>query len=268
MSELSASRLRALLPARGFVRDLHLREAAESTNDVALELARAGAEQGTVVLAGSQSRGRGRRGRSWHSPPGLGLYVSVLFRPRRAPAELTRWTLAGAVALCEVCRGIPGVEAWIDWPNDLVAGERKLAGVLAEARSGPEGSQLVLGAGLNVSHREADFPPELRGSATSLLLLAPASPVEREWLAAGFLRRLGELAAELDAGRFAAIGARYVELAPGTRDRAVEVRTEPEAGAWEGITRGIDDCGSLRVEDPAGRIRLVRLADAVRPTAG
>src|SRR5918997_6140289 len=129
----------------------------DSTNERARELASAGAPHGTIVTAAEQTAGRGRQGRAWTAPPGSALLMSVVLRDFD---ELL--PLAAAVAVCEA---VP-LDCRIKWPNDVWAGERKLAGILAEAR--PQEGWAVLGIGLNVATEE--FPPELTDVATSLLL--------------------------------------------------------------------------------------------------
>ena len=136
-----------------------------STNDRARQLARSGAPAFTVVLADEQTAGRGRGGRSWSSPPGLGLWTSVLLRPR-APAAAPLLPLLVGLAVCravEVAMG--GASAALKWPNDVLVGGRKAAGVLCE---GAGEDTVIAGIGINVRQGEADFPEELRTSAVSL----------------------------------------------------------------------------------------------------
>ena len=135
---------------------LHLR-ATTSTNDRARALAAAGAPHGTLVTAGEQTAGRGRQGRTWSAPPGRALLMSLVLR---APDRML--PLAAAVAVAEAA----GPDAAIKWPNDVLLGERKLAGILAEAR--PQDGWAVLGIGLNVAVRMDDLPPELRATAATL----------------------------------------------------------------------------------------------------
>ncbi len=138
----------------------------ESTNTVALSMAEEGAPEGTVVAAGHQRSGRGRMGRTWVSAPGRSLLFSLVLRPALSPERAPLLSLLAAVAAIEAC-DVPGLLS--KWPNDLVIGDRKVGGILAEARV--EGSALqhvVVGMGLNVGMREEDFPEELRGSVTSL----------------------------------------------------------------------------------------------------
>jgi BirA family biotin operon repressor/biotin-[acetyl-CoA-carboxylase] ligase len=157
----------------------------ESTNDAAARLAEQGEPEGTVVVAERQLRGRGRQGRPWHSPPGTNLYCSVILRPARPHREWPdlSWTLAAAVA--ETCREAGAAAVSLKYPNDVVSGGRKLAGLLLETRTGPSATgALIAGIGLNVNSRSEDLPPELRGSATSLAILTgrahdPAALLER-----------------------------------------------------------------------------------------
>ena len=138
---------------------LHLRRT-DSTNTRARELAARGAPQGTLVTAAEQTAGRGRQGRSWSAPPGRSLLCSVVIRepPRLLP-------LAAGVAVAEVAAAA-GAPARLKWPNDVLVDGRKLAGILVEGR--PQDRWAVVGVGLNVAVREADFPPELRGLAATL----------------------------------------------------------------------------------------------------
>lgn len=145
--------------------------ALDSTNAELQRLAAAGAEEGTTVVACTQSAGRGRQGRNWVSPDGLGLYLSTLFRPGfLASAEAPLLSIVGAVAACRAARKL-GAGASLKWPNDLISAGRKAGGVLAEAAStGGELAAVVLGVGLNLNQEAEDFPPDLRQTATSLRL--------------------------------------------------------------------------------------------------
>ena len=154
--------LRGLRPRR-IPSELLCLDEVPSTNDVCWERARAGAADGLTVAAEFQTSGRGRFGRAWHSPRGLAIAVSVLLRPAVPPAYLPLLTAAAAVAAAEAA----GPDARIRWPNDVVLGGRKLAGVIVEGR---DPGAWVLGCGLNVNLRESDFPPELRSASTSLLI--------------------------------------------------------------------------------------------------
>lgn len=144
----------------------------DSTSTALRQLAEEGSPCGTVVLADSQSAGRGRRGRQWHSPPGKGIYFSVLFRPEHlAPRRAAAVTLTAALSAARRLREAAGSPILLKWPNDLLIGAKKMGGILTEGKvSGGELLYLVLGIGLNINHRTDDFPATLRSSATSLYL--------------------------------------------------------------------------------------------------
>src|SRR5436190_15218656 len=180
-----------------------------STNDFAASLAAAGDAEGTVVIADQQTAGRGRRGRTWFSPPGAGLYVSVVLRPARARVEPDRATalitLAAGVALAEAVERTTGLRAEIKWPNDLLVGPRKLAGILAEGVSAPMSAavqSVVLGYGLNVSALHP--PPDLAARVTSLESEL-GRPVDRASLGAETLAALAARYRDLLDARFDAI---------------------------------------------------------------
>ena len=138
----------------------------DSTNDRAKELAMAGAPGGLVVTADEQTAGRGRRGSEWFAPAGSCLLYSALQRPFTAD-EATLLPLVVPVAVCEAAESVAPVRCQLKWPNDVWIDERKVAGILVEAR--PDDSWAVIGVGLNVAVPEDAFPPELRDTATSLL---------------------------------------------------------------------------------------------------
>jgi BirA family biotin operon repressor/biotin-[acetyl-CoA-carboxylase] ligase len=202
----------------------------DSTNDRARELAEAGAPNGTLVTAEEQTAGRGRQGRAWTAPPGSAVLMSLVLRD---PNELL--PLAAAVATCEA---VP-VECGIKWPNDVWAGGRKLAGILAEGR--PQEGWAVLGIGLNVTTEE--FPPELRDSATSLRLEGVETDAESvlQALLAALDRRLGDEPADLLAAwrELDALNGRQVRWRDG-----------------DGTAAGIDDTGALLVDTEDGRVAL------------
>lgn len=160
-----------------------------STNDLAAQAGRDGIAEGLVIFAESQQTGRGRLGRQWSSPPGLGLWFSVLLRPT---APVTRWaelTFCAALAVAETAELFTGTAARIKWPNDVLLDGRKVAGILLESHAEPN-PYLVMGIGLNVLHAPADFPVDLRERATSLKMAGPL-PDRRE-VAAALLNTLDE----------------------------------------------------------------------------
>jgi BirA family biotin operon repressor/biotin-[acetyl-CoA-carboxylase] ligase len=222
-----------------------------STNDVAAERASSGGAEGTVVVADAQTAGRGRRGRTWFSPPGAGLYVSVILMPSqsrdRERATLVT-TLAAGVALVEGIRQATGLSAALKWPNDLYVGRRKLAGILAEGA----GESVVLGYGINVL--AASFPPELADRVTALESELGRG-VDRASVFAETLCALARRYDDLLEGRFDAILDAWRSLAPTAQGARVSCTTP--AGQQTGVTAGIDDRGALLVRTSNSIERIV-----------
>ena len=170
----------------------------DSTNTCAKELAAQGAPQGTVLIADRQTGGRGRRGRSFHSPAGTGIYMSVILRPGCSPVELMHLTCATAVAMCDAVEFACGFRPGIKWTNDLVSGSRKLAGILTELGLSPNGTvdYAIIGVGINCSQKETDFPEEIRSIAGSLHSVT-GKEIRREQVAAAMLDALYRMNEEL-----------------------------------------------------------------------
>ena len=228
-----------------------------STNDDVRRLVSEGAPEGTVVVAERQWAGRGRLGRTWESPDRVGLYLSILLRPDEPPEHLGRYPIAAAVAVCETCRRFAGDRVGLKWPNDVLAGGRKLAGVLAEMRQGGSGAELTLGIGINVEQSAADFPGALRVWATSLRLLGNGVAVERDAVAAALLETLASTIEELRRGAWKEVAERFLRYAPDAQGKRVRL-----AAGGEGLTRGLDASGALRVATENG-IVLVHGTDSV-----
>ncbi len=216
----------------------------DSTNERAKELAMSGAPGGLVVTAAEQTAGRGRRGNAWFAPPGSCLLYSALLRPfaaDRAPLL----PLAVPLAVCEAAEEVAPVRCQVKWPNDLWIDERKVAGVLVEAR--PDEGWAVIGVGLNVAIRQDDFPPELRETAVSLL------PTEAEdgvppGGAPGVRAALAALNESL--GRWVEAPDDEILSAYRARDALCGKRISWEGG--EGRAEEIDEHGHLVVEKSGG----------------
>ncbi|MBI4237274.1 MAG: biotin--[acetyl-CoA-carboxylase] ligase [Deltaproteobacteria bacterium] len=202
---------------------LHHHDWLDSTNDEVMRLARAGAPEGTVVVADAQRRGRGQAGRVWESPPGRNLYFSLLLRPAPEPAACTELTAVVGLALAEAletaCRGVAGgaaVQVGLKAPNDLLLAGKKLGGILTEAVI-CEGRfvSVVVGCGINVNARPEDFSPALRSTATSLYMSTQVT-WDRPTLLTTLLDRLTRVYAHYLAAGFAplrtAYASRLVEL--------------------------------------------------------
>lgn len=167
MAPLEASRLLGRLRMLGVaIGRVHFFPAIPSTQDEAIRLAHAGAPEGTLVVAGRQTRGRGRVGRTWFSPAGAGLYASVVLRPPVPPAKWPALSVLAGVAVVEEIQRLGVVGARLKWPNDALIEGRKVAGILTEAF--PDAGFAVLGLGLNASFQGVDLPPDLADVATDL----------------------------------------------------------------------------------------------------
>ncbi len=170
---------------------LHCYPTIGSTNDELKRLARQGAPGGTALVAGHQTGGHGRLGRSFHSPEGMGIYLSILLRPDCAPGALMHLTCAAAVAMCDAVEAVCGLRPGIKWTNDLVWGRKKLGGILTELALTPRGQVdwAVIGIGINCRQQEADFPEALRSMAASLNMVT-GTPPDPARLAAAMLEAL------------------------------------------------------------------------------
>jgi BirA family biotin operon repressor/biotin-[acetyl-CoA-carboxylase] ligase len=229
-----------------------------STNDRARELAAAGASEWTAVLADAQTAGRGRQGRRWHSAPG-DLFLSLVLRPAFGPERAMLIPMTGSLAVADALQAL-GVATHIKWPNDVLAGEAKIAGLLAEGLSGPRGlDAVVLGIGVNLTLDPATLSPELGAAPTSVSALRGHAPAPAE-AAAQVLARMAvwydSLAREGPPAVLAAWRARAVPW----WGRAVEVVAAGQP--VRGIARGVDERGALLIEQPDGALVAVLAGDA------
>jgi len=242
------ARFMAALAARRLGRTLIVRDETGSTNDDAFDALCAGLPDGVTVVAGAQVRGRGRAGREWLQAPGLGLAMSFALHPGCDTRQAATAPLAAGLAVARAASAL-GARVALKWPNDVLAGGRKLAGVLCELRRLPQGGEaVVVGIGVNVRHVEADFPPELRGAATSLALAGAATTLED--VAARVLGEFEPLWDALQEGDRAAVLAAWSERAAFWGE-PVTVRTP--AGPVTGVAQRLDADGALvlRLENGA-----------------
>lgn len=223
-----------------------------STNDVARELAASGAAEGVCVIAREQTAGRGRQGRLWSSPPGEGLYLSLILRPQIKAADSTIITLAAAVGVAETFKLDFDVSTDIKWPNDVLVSGRKICGILVESAIQNEHLQYaVVGIGVNIA--QGSFPDELGSSATSLLLETQRR-IEPQDFAQPMLRRL-ERWYRIVVTHPDQVIERWQELSSYARGCLVDVKS-PE-GTIQGITRGLTPAGALMLEMNSGEIREI-----------
>lgn len=230
-----------------------------STNTEALEQARRGAAEGLCVVAGEQTAGRGRHGRVWQSPPGAGLYFSIVLRPRFEPGRIPVLTLMSAVAVCETLREISGLSTDIKWVNDILAGEKKICGILAETAETAAGTAVVVGIGINL--RTTGLDPEIAMRATSVETETGRAPDFDETVRAltKYLTYFYGILSEDDgAGR---ILGEWAGRSSYFRGKAV--RVDLGTGTVTGTTDGLEPNGALRVRTVEG-VRIIQAGDVER----
>ncbi len=240
---LTALELAPLLTTRELGQQIHSFESIDSTNQAAFALALEGASAGTVVLAETQTAGRGRRGRSWVSPPQKNLAMSCILRPDIGAEHVAELTLVTAVAVAEALESCQ-VAAKIKWPNDLLVGGKKICGILTELSADTERVHfVVIGIGVNLNSTLDDFPDELGGRVTSVLLERKET-VPRALFVAALLAQL-----ELWTDKWADEG--FAGVAPAWRARSMTlgktVTVMSERSEWTGIAQDIDATGALLV---------------------
>ncbi len=227
----------------------------DSTNTRARDLGLAGAADGTVVVAEEQSGGRGRMGRTWISPRGRNLYLSVLLRTDLPPQAISQISLCAGLAACET------IGEWCDavlkWPNDVLVGGRKVVGILAELESRVAHHFVVVGIGVNVNMRLEDLPDELRDKAGSLAI-AVAAEVDRARVAGRLLSHLESRYDELRMNGFAAIAEEWTRRSGSVGRR---IRVEEPGGVVEGEVLGLAPDGALCLKRLDGSEHRVIVGD-------
>ena len=248
MKDLILTHLPASFPWRG---NIHFFDTIDSTNTRIRELAAAGAPHGTVVIAGSQTGGRGRLGRSFHSPVG-GIYMSVLLRFDLPPQQLMHLTCAAAVAMCDAVEETAGIRPGIKWTNDLVVSGKKLGGILTElSLAGNRVDYAVIGIGINCCQTPTDFPADLQNIATSLHLCVEKAP-DRAVLAAAMISALAQMNCNL-----ADVDAILEEYRKNCITIGKEISLLRGTEVRHGKAVAVDKDGSLIVEFPNGSTESV-----------
>jgi BirA family biotin operon repressor/biotin-[acetyl-CoA-carboxylase] ligase len=265
-SPLSTETIRAHLKTRAIGATLSIHDEVDSTNRILADLARAGAPHGAVVVADSQTAGRGRLGRPWISPRGMNLYASILLATTQASSAVTWIPLLAAVAVARAMQALTGLSIRVKWPNDVLVprdgGERKLAGILVEAiSSGRAGAKaVVVGIGINVNMPSEAFPEDLRATATSLLI-ETGHPVDRAPLLAEVLGEMERLSDQLRDQGTNGLAAAYAAICA-TLGRRVRVELAGN-GPVEGTAEGLAPDGALRLRTREGKTLEIRAGDVV-----
>ncbi len=235
------------LGTKNIGRHVVYRETVRSTMDEAFQLGLKGAAEGTVICAESQLKGRGRLGRSWISPKGKGIYLSMILRPLLTPADAAQVTLLSAVAICEAVNTVTGINARIKWPNDVLVGKRKLAGILTELHAEWDCIKfIVVGIGMNVNVSASYLPRE----ATSLKMETGRN-FSRVQIVRAMLRSFEKWYEVLKVEGFPVVVARWKELAVTLGER---VCISDQSGSLEGEAVGLDHDGGLFIRNDDGDI--------------
>jgi BirA family biotin operon repressor/biotin-[acetyl-CoA-carboxylase] ligase len=239
-------------------RDVQVFQQTTSTNDVIEKLARDGVKEGVVVFAESQTCGRGRLGRKWISPAHKGLWFSILLRPDLRPQEATQLTVASATALRRAIAGETGLKPEIKWPNDILLGGKKVAGILTELNAEVDRVRhIILGIGIDVNLDAGEFPADLKKSATSLKI-ETGETVSRAELAVAILRELDFDYARICAGKFAAVADEW-ELHCATIGKNVTVHIGDRK--IRGHAESLGDDGALLVRTEHGHLERITGGD-------
>lgn len=252
--------VRDQLGARRLGGVLHYFSEIGSTNTRARELAEDGAVEGEIIVAESQTQGRGRLGRRWESPAFTNLYLSFILRPTLPARHAPQITLAAAVALVETLGAYLSRPPAIKWPNDILFDGKKIAGILTEAACDAERVlYVILGVGINLNYRIAEMPEELRQRATSLADLTGLN-VSRESVLVRLIQDMDRCYGELEEGGFESLRPRW-EAHFMLRHRLV--RVELGAETQIGRAQGIDREGALILEDRDGRRHRIIAGDVI-----
>jgi BirA family biotin operon repressor/biotin-[acetyl-CoA-carboxylase] ligase len=254
---LTADMLRQRLKGSMFGKRVYHFLKVDSTNRVALELAHAGEPEGAVVLGEEQTAGRGRAGRTWHSERAVGIYVTLLLRPKLAPVQAPLLTMMAGLSAHTAIRAQTDLAVDLKWPNDLLIGGKKVGGILTEMHAEPAQVRFVIvGIGLNVNQEK--FPAELAGSATSLRVESGRAQSRLELL----VRLLREF--ERDYNDFlsdgpAAVIERFTRISSYAQGKRVRVSNGNEN--FTGTTAGLGPEGLLQVKRDSGKVTTVIAGD-------
>lgn len=249
MNALSPRSIKAQLKTKVIGREIHLFGELDSTNSEAYRMALEGAEEGEVIVADCQLRGKGRLGRPWHSPPGVNLYVSIILRPPIPPRNASLMTIMAAVATAKATRGISGLQPRIKWPNDILINNKKVAGLLNEMKcSGEKVEFIILGIGINVNMTLATVPAKIQSTATSLREELGHDTARDELLKALLREVEGEYRTLLtgEPGRILRQWEEFSQMV----GKVVEMRSSHEV--VRATVKGIDWDGSLLLSNPDG----------------
>jgi len=236
---------------------IYLKET-DSTNTRAKELAAQGAPEGTLIIAEKQTKGRGRRGRNWFSPPGGGIYFSLILRPTISPTETPRITLMTAVVLAETLISLMKLKLRIKWPNDILVNGKKLAGILTEISTEMDAvNYIVVGLGMNVNTRFENFPSEIKKNATSILI-ETGEQFPRVRLIQHYLKLYEQYYDMFKKNNFEPIMKRWKELADII---GKQIKVDVVGKTHIGKVIDVDNDGVLILNDDQGKLQRIFSGD-------
>jgi len=257
-SSLLSEQIRDGLTTQWLGRTFHFYHAVESTNLIAIDLAQQDAPEGTVVLADQQLSGRGRGSRSWHSPAGVGIYCSILLRPKMAVAKTQLITLMAGVSIVKAIALQTGLSPRLKWPNDILINDKKVAGILLESKvSGVQIGYSVIGFGINVNNGSADLPEDIRERASSLLMELKKT-VDRSRLVIAIFSELERLYHRFKCEDFPVILQQWRHYSSTLGQR---VRIWQEDKATDGIAVDLTEDGGLLVKVEGGKKIVIHAGD-------
>jgi BirA family biotin operon repressor/biotin-[acetyl-CoA-carboxylase] ligase len=247
-----------------FIKEIHIFDELLSTNESAKRIAAEGAPEGTIVLAEKQTVGRGRMGRIWASPAGVGIWLSLVLRPPIMPSQAAQLTFVSAVVICHAVRDFTGLDAQIKWPNDIMINGKKICGILTELSAEIDQiNYVVAGIGINVNHQKKDFPLDIVDRATSLMLVS-GKTYRRIELLVNILANYDKVYLEYQKKGFSYILEQWRKLNC-TLGHEVKVISQDEV--YYGTAIDIDKDGQLMVQTPEGDLRYVIVGDVSIRTA-
>ena len=237
------------LACRRFAGRIYVYDEIGSTNAAALELAKSGQPEGTLVVAERQSKGRGRMGRKWYSPPGKGLYFSLVLRPKLPIERISGLSLVVGLGIVRALKNATGCQFQIKWPNDILHGKKKLAGILVEMSAELDRVQfMIVGIGVNVNQDRKDFPLGLQRKATSLKI-ACGGPVSRLGLVREILVQFESLYVNFCRHGFEYLASELIEHSA-IINKKITLRIGSKKITGKAV--GFDDCGRLLVKNKRG----------------
>lgn len=240
----------------------HHFDTVDSTNDIALQMAQNGEPEGTIITAGQQLKGRGRRGRAWFDKPNQSVLMSIIVKPDIPPTRLHELSFIASLSAAQCLKVECGLDISLKWPNDVYIGNKKLGGILIEAIPAANPSIAIIGMGINVNQRT--FPPELSGIATSVVMEHGFNPNTEELTQSLAKAILSNYEAYLLHG-FEEILSRWSKYMWGIGRQA---RITTEGQVLQGVISGVDSSGALLLEDPFGNVQTVHAIEAMHLDIG